>query len=419
MRKLVYCWCYCILLALPVGAQTPNIWVLRPGQVSEYDATTFAAKQTVKVPPDAFKNPQNFIIIANGEMLFAPSIALPISESDATAPHQVWIEEGHAAKTFDQGVSRTITQEGSDEAIHELGPMPYLAADGQHLFWFANQAKRLQRDTVDLSTATNWQAWETDLNQENRQEVASGKLPDCRCKTGSCDETCPYEQVWVPPSGLGKFFLVSAVTTGQTATIYQSSARYVQVSGKWIETPFSTPLEHVLDASSDGKAVLEAIPDTGCCGWSNASDDQMLLVTAGKTISVFDERESFNNPDYDVSFYTSNAALSPDLAHVAMTIAATAGANQPIQLSENGEASPDESAKIRKSLAELPAVEVKTAQESPRRVAFLPHANLVGWINEKELLLIEEHALVVYNLANGTRRKSEIHVSDAAHVFLR
>jgi hypothetical protein len=175
----------------------------------------------------------------------------------------------------------------------------------------------------------------------------------------------------------------------------------------------------VLDAASDGNVILEALPDAGCCGWVNQSNDQTLLRNYGKTITVFDEQETFKNPDYDVSFYTSTARLSQELGYVAMTIFATAQANQPIQLAEEGQANPEESRHIRKALSELPAVEVKSVEDTPRRVAYLPHATLAGWINEKEILVVEDHLLVAYSVGTGTRRKSNVHVEDATHVFLR
>jgi hypothetical protein len=43
----------------------------------------------------------------------------------------------------------------------------------------------------------------------------------------------------------------------------------------------------------------------------------------------------------------------------------------------------------------------------------------VGWISEKEILIVEGHLLIAYNVASGARRKSNIRVEDAAHVFLR
>jgi hypothetical protein len=70
-------------------------------------------------------------------------------------------------------------------------------------------------------------------------------------------------------------------------------------------------------------------------------------------------------------------------------------------------------------LLDLPAAEVKSVEDIPRGIAFLPHAILVGWISDKEILIEEGHLLVAYNVASGTRRKSNIRVEDEAHVFLR
>jgi hypothetical protein len=175
----------------------------------------------------------------------------------------------------------------------------------------------------------------------------------------------------------------------------------------------------VLDAGPSGNTIVEAIPDTGCCGWSNQSNDQTLVLANGNKIVVFDEQGTYKNPDYDVSFFTSNAKLSPDSAQIAMTIVSTAQANKPIQLAEQGQANPEESQRIRKALVELPAVVVKSVEDAPKQIALVPHATLVGWIGEKELLIIEDHVLVTYNVSTGARRKSSVRVDDVAHVFLR
>jgi hypothetical protein len=201
--------------------------------------------------------------------------------------------------------------------------------------------------------------------------------------------------------------------------VYKSSIRYREEAGKWAADPLAEPFHRVLDAAPDGKMIIDAIPDTGCCGWSNQSNDQTLVLNDGKKQAVFDERATYQNPDYDVSFYTSNARFSPALGSVAMTIVATAQANKAIQLAQDGEANPEESQRIGKALAELPAVEVKSIQDSPGRVAYVPHAILVGWINEKEILLVEDHLLVIYNVGTGARRKSSVRVEDAGKVFLR
>jgi hypothetical protein len=409
-----------LVSAAPLLGQGKRLWVLRaPGEMAEYDPATFAAKQTIKVPAEAVESPQNLAVNHLGQILFAPSVSLPLADSDISSSHQACFWNGRAAITFDLGVKHETATTGSNFAVSESAPMVYLSADGNHLFWFANEERRLEREGVDLSVTTTWQAWQTDLRASKRDNLVSIKLPECRCSSGACEETCPYGAVWAPDDGVGRFFVMTQFVAGRDEPAYKASTRYREDSGRWIADPQAEPLRRVLDAAPDGDLIVEAIPDTGCCGWSNQSNDQTLVHTKGKTLTLFDELATYKNPDYDVSFYTSNARLSPGLAHLAMTITATAKANQTIQLAEQGQANPEESKQIRKALADLPAVEVKTLEDLPRRVAFLPHASLVGWIGEKELLIVEDHLLVAYHLGTGARRKSSVRVEDAGHVFLR
>ncbi len=425
MRKTLLVVTGLLLLTLPLLGQGKRFWVLRStGEMVEYDPATFAVKQTVKVPAAAVQSPATISVNRRGQFLFAPAVSLPLSDEDAASAHKLWIWDGHNAVTIDQGVKRDVNTTGSNQAVTELAPVAYLSADGGHLFWFANEARRLQREDVDLSTVTTWQAWRTDLSGEAREDLAHSKFPDCRCPTGTCEESCPYAVVWAPETGVENFFLMTQFVAGQTTPVYKATVRYQDEGGKWTADPLAEPLQRVLDAASDGKIIVEAIPDTGCCGWSNQSNDQTLVVSDGKKLTVFDEQAAYKNPDYDVSFYTSNARLSPELRNVAMTIVSTAESNKPIQLAEQGQANPDESQRIRKSLTELPAVEVKSTEvksieDAPRRVAFLPHAVLVGWLSEKEILIIEDHLLAAYNVETGARRKSSVRVEDAARVFLR
>jgi hypothetical protein len=409
-----------LLLTAPLLGQAKRLLVLRaPGEMVEYDPATFAVKQTVKVPAEAVRSPGNVSVNSVGQILFAATVSLPLSKEDAASAHSVWFWNGHSASTIDLGVKREVMGAGSNEAVTETAPAAYLSADGAHLFWFANQARRLQREQVDLSTATTWLAWRTDLSGAGREELISSNFPDCHCTTGTCEESCPYGVVWAPDGVVDKFFLMTQFVAGQTEPVYKASTRYREEGGKWTADPLGEPLQRVLDAAPDGKTIVEAIPDTGCCGWSNQSNDQTLVLRDGKKTVLFDEQATYKNPDYDVSFYTSNARLSPELGYVAMTVASTAQANKPIQLAEDGEANPEESQRIRKALPDLPAVEVKSLDEAPRRVAFVPHAVLVGWVSEKEILMVEDHVLAVYNVGTGARRKSSVRVEEAGRVFLR
>jgi hypothetical protein len=408
-----------LLPAAPLAAQNKRLWVLRsPGEVVEYDPATFAPKQTVKVPAEALQSPQELQVNSMGQILFAEPVSLPLAEGDVASHKTIWFWDGHTAKTLERKIDRSTATTGSNLAITESAAAPYLAADGSHLYWFANQARRLQRDGVDLSTNTSWHAWSTDLAGGGREEIASATFPDCRCTTGGCEETCAYGEAWAPHNGVGKYFLMTQLAAGQTQPLYKATSVYEEDSGKWKEAPIDPPLKRILDAADAG-TILEAIPDTGCCGWQNQSNDQTQLRIRGQTRTVFDERAEYKNPDYDVSFYSENGKLAPALGFVAMTIFATTKPNQPIQLAQEGEANPEESLRIRKALAEMPAVELKSLEESSRRIAYLLHARLVGWISEKEILIVENHLLVAYHVVTGARRKSNIRVDDAGLVFLR
>lgn len=411
----------CLLLtALPLLGQGKRLWVLSSaGEMKEYDPATFAAKQTVKVPAEAAQSPQNIFVNHLGEILFAPSVSLPLSEDDVSSAHKVWLWNGHTATMIDQGLKREVATTGSNQAITETAPAAYLSSDGGHLFWFANRARRLEREELDLSITTTWQAWRTDESGGEREDLATVKLPECTCPTGTCEESCPAGEVWTPEAGVADFFLMTQTVAAKTGPAYKASTRVHEEAGKWTAGSLPDPLQRVLDAASAGNVVVEAIPDTSCCGSSNQSNDQTLVLSNGKKFVVFDELATYKNADYDVSFYTSNARLSPELALVAMTIVATTSANQPIQLAEQGQASPEESKQIRRALADLPAVEVKSVEDAPRRIAFVPHATLVGWISEKEVLIVEDHLLVAYNVSTGARRKASVRVDDVARVFLR
>ena len=409
-----------ISLSLAALAQGKRLWVLRaPGEMVEYDPVTFAAKQTVRVPAEALQSPQSVQVNRLGQILFAPAVSLPLADSDLNSPHKVWFWNGRTAVTMDLGVRRETAEMGSNQLITETAPSVFLSMDGTHLYWFSNQERRLQREDVDLSVTTMWQAWQTDSSGTAREDLASVKLPECGCPTGACEETCPIDTVSGPANGIGDFFLTTPFVAGKDQPVFKLSTQYRQSGGKWAETPLVEPLRRVLDADSEGDAIVEAIPDTGCCGWANQSDDQTIFLMNGKKQVVFDELATYKNPDYDVSFYTSNAQLSPDVKSVAMTIVATTEPNQPIQLAEQGQANPEESRQIRKALTELPAVEVKVLEDMARKIAFLPHAVLVGWISDKEILVVEDHALVLYNTGSTMRRKSNVRVQDAATVFLR
>jgi len=136
-----------LLLAVPLLAQDKRLWVLRaPGEMVEYDLSTFAAKQTVKVPAEAVQAPRSVSVNRMGQILFAPGVSLPLADSDVEAPHKVWSWNGRAAATFDLGVKRENAITGSNQAVTELAPEVHLAADGGHLFGCGAAAGEQEQD---------------------------------------------------------------------------------------------------------------------------------------------------------------------------------------------------------------------------------------------------------------------------------
>jgi hypothetical protein len=408
-----------LCLGCQAGAQDRRLWVLQaPDSVVEYDPSNFTPKQTSKLPAEALRAPDVLKVNEKGQMLFAPNPNDPSPDVGKNG-EEVWFWDGKASLQLGRESLKTVSKTGSNQRIIESSPDVALSEEGAHLFWFTNEFSRLERDEMELSVKNTFRAWRTNLGGKDRQQVASFEIPECRCPTGTCSESCPEVDAWVPAQGVSTYFLVNRTVPGQTETKYVGASLYTLQDGEWQATDLADALQRILDAADNGTVIVNAIPDTGCCGWENQSNDQTLLFNHGKKMVLFDEREQYKNPDYDVSFFTANAKLSPDLSAVAMTIQASAKPGGAIQLSEEGQGNPAESQRIRKALAELPAVQIMSTSESGKRLVFLPHASVAGWLNNKEVLIVENQFLVAYNLGTGARRKSEIKVANPANVIVR
>ena len=402
------------------SGQSRRLWVLKaPNAMVEYDPATFAEKGTVKVPAAALESPTALQVNARGEMLFALGADDPTIDASKQMRDKVWVWDGKDAKSLGREYLYLDEHVGSNHKVTESLPTPYLSASGTHLYWFTNQLGKLQRDNIDLEVATTFTAWRTDWMGKQREELAAFDLPSCRCTTGACAETCTEARVWVPDSGVTGYFFLTRMIPGQTEPKFEGTYLYEGSEGSWSSAPLAEPLQRILDATDNGSFVVSAIPDIGCCGWENQSNDQTVLYRFGKRMVIFDERARYRNPNYDVSFFTLNAKIAPDLSAVALTIAATVKAGAPIQLSEQGEANPPESERLRKVLPELPAVQVVSSGEGSKQIAYVPHASVAGWLNEKELVIVENGVLVVFNPITGVKRKSGIKLGDASLVFVR
>jgi len=396
-----------------------RLWVLQaPDQIVEYDLHTFAPKLSLKLPPEALQHPENLLINHQGQMLF--SFPPPQDAPDLPAD-KLWLWNGQAGQLLARGVTRRRTPAGDNLSVLEAVPACMLSADGAHLYWFENRFQKLtdREDSVDRSVVTTYRAWRTDLEDSQPQPLASITLPECECGTAVCSETCPEATFWAPDGVVDNFFVVTRWIPGQIGSSYEASFLYSESGGKWTAKSLPAPLEQVLDAADHGTLLLSAVLDGGCCGWENESDDQTLLWREGKSTVVFDERERYHNPNYDVSFFTTNARLSPDRHAVAYTVAASSPAGAEIRLADSGKPAPEELARIQQALRDLPAVEIVRLDPQPKRAAAIPHATLLGWLGASAILVLADGQLFVFDTAGHRRAESHIKVANPSWVFLR
>jgi hypothetical protein len=372
-----------VMAGLPPGVRA--IWVLQSdNKLARYDAAQFKLWQTLILPAEARKNPDAISISRAGDVLFAyPS-------DDRTALRRFWCSNPrHPELVGGAWDKRPAT--GGGYSVLEATPAIYFGSDGQRLFWFEHREQRLTRGS-DVSRDARFMAWTTDLKGDDPSQVAQFTFPPCKCETGVCSETCPEASVWAP-EGVSDFFFVTRWVPGQIGSHYDETALYQNKDGAWTSRRLPHPLERILDAADHGNVYVEAVPDAGCCGWANESDDTTSVVRGDVATVIFDERRRFNNNDYDVSFETARAALSPDLSRVAYAIATTMQPGEEIRLSDGGRLNPDELKAIQKALTELPRVEV-IALSAPEQVSLsLANTELIGWLDQQRLLVLKNGEL--------------------------
>jgi hypothetical protein len=415
------------------NSPAPRLWVVsNRGEVTEYDASTFEAKQTLKIPTDAIPSDARtfrYLVETNrrGQILVGPIFHGPYA---ASTPCTVWLWNGQSGSYLNcDNEHREDTTLDNRHLLIDVLSRPILAADGEHLFWFVNEQQQIPgnfEENVMPSVTTKFHVWETDFSGGQRQEIAASTFPECVCTTGACEESCPTAGIWTPRSGVGNFFLLVGSYTGQLGqTTYVRESLYRKSpDGQWHSVELPSSFENdIVDTAEDASAFIVAIPDSACCGWNNESDDRTLLLRKGQTLVLFDEFARYNNSQYDVNYSAGDAQLSPNNQLVAMTISSSAKPGEEFRTSDERNIDTKLSAEvveqINKTLVELPAVEVVTTTDPPKRAAYLPNTILAGWLSEREILIVKDSFLAAYDVLLGTVRKSNILVGDKTFAFAR
>lgn len=419
----------CGAAAFPLLAQAPHrnrpvappsghkaIWILgEDGQLSAYDGADFhlRTKDAAPIPPDARSHPGSISISRTGLVLYPK----PAGYSGPPRHWRLW-SDGHSRELI-AATDRTQAAPGGGSLVTRSIPVARFSADGRRIFWFENTFTVLQRENVGEITRTGkFLVWTTDLDGHDPERLVRLGLPRCTCGTGVCEETCPQIAAWSPHAGISAFFFLTRWIPGQLSSRILETDLYQSGSGGWKAHKLSAPVDAFLDAADHGHAFLGEIPDAGCCGWENESDDRTYFVRDGHMVTVFDERARFHNKDYDVSFFTSNALLSPGATDVAYTITSTYRPGQPIRLSDGGKTNPGELRKIQAAIARLPQVEVETVSHPSKPRFTLPNTELIGWLDARRLLVWRHGRLLVVNAATGQAAPTGLAAAKPADVFL-
>lgn len=435
-------------LVCPLYAQTQrNLWVVRsPNVIVEYDANTLATKQKIIVPDSlpneilrAGSTSQMTVSISSlGQILYVPSVNAPESG-------QAWFWDGKAGAWIDRHRVHSETADRADSKFSTVDsdPVPFLSADGRHLLWFANTESDygLLKGPVigdyEPTTQTAFRAWQTDLAGGNEKTIAAISIPMCKCQTGYCEDTCPTIEWYVGKARQADFFVLTQVIRGQEEAHPQASTIYHEVDGQRQGKNLAHPVEAgaILDATDDG---LMRIQENGVSSNSNSGHyGQVWLRSDDKSALIFDpfQRVTFSyDQDYlDLWFRTAEISPSRDLVAWDVCLGGNAGqqfdkyfwacpdVNHEVNIPLDAGPKPSaaHSAAAQKFLTDLPAVEVVSLTMPGKLMTRLPHANLIGWLNDSEVVVLERNEIEILDIGTGAVKDSGISVEDWRFVFVR
>lgn len=403
-----------LAMAVSTVAQAPapaSIWVVRaPGEIVEHDPATFDTRRTLSVPARVVEHPEYLRVNGRGQLLFSTPTGVEFGGGDLVgSSRRVWAWDGRQAREW--------AREDEPDTARQW----FLSVAGDALFAFENRFAIVRdRDGIERSVRASARLWLTDLDGGNRRVALElPALPSCTCETGACSESCPEWSAWAPDGVVGEFLLITRLIPGQLQTRYQGSTLYRRAGQAWKPTALAQPIEEPLNAASGGQAILAAQLDAGCCGWMNESSDRLLLMRGASVSTVFDEFDRYANGDYDVSIRASRARLSPNGGRVAYTLVADAPEAGEIRLSSDGKANSQALARLRQALADLPAVEIALLGRLAASPVVIRHAELVGWLSDTDLLVVQGGRLAVYSDRGVRRRETPVTVTAAAGVFVR
>jgi len=385
-----------------------TLWVVQPpGQLVALDLPDFQRVGGVRIPPAAFNDPSRISVNGRGQFL--------VQLDD----DHLWVWNGAHVDTL------PVVPVGASRTTSRTNTMPLrrwlLGDDGNSLFVLEGETSK--QDPAADTAVTPLVVRETTLSQKPRGVVLATKRAPCWKPTDLSLEPCPDPSLWAVGGVVRGCFVLSHWEPDPRETVelpaawcrntlYASGPKAWRASdlGGWGDRP-------LLDMSLDGSEQVWDEREAGSSSSMNEDSDRAVLATADTAVVIFDEWSTFGNRDYDVSFFASDARISPGGRRIAYTVKSTWVASTDVRVSAEGHADSLVLASIRRSLADLPLVDVVEVGAGVRRLQRIAHAELVGWASDSELLVVQKRRVVAVDVRTGTRRPSGIEVRTAADAF--
>jgi hypothetical protein len=391
-------------LALP----DVTLWVIQPpGELVAFDLSDFTRIGGVRIPPAAFNDPQKIAINGHGQFL--------VQLDD----EHLWLWDGASNHTL-PAVARKPTAHVPAQLRQWL-----LGDDGKSLFVLEGAAKSPEEAIADTAP-TPLIVRETDLSQRPRRVVFSRWTRPCEITDEpGTDDPCPAPIIWAPGGVVKNHFLLvhwepDSSEPGQEGLPLGSShrVRYQRSRGEWQAVELDQWVDAPpLDANADGSLSIEAPGDESNYGVNEVSN-QVIWRSTDTSRVVFDEWSSLHNEGYAVNFLIADAHIAPNGHRVAYTVRASASATDSIAASEDGHPDPSQLPMIRSAVEDAPWVEVIERHPGSVRPVRLPHAEMVGWASDSEIVVIERGRVVAIDVATLRRRRSDIRVRTVGDAFV-
>ncbi|MCC6653050.1 MAG: hypothetical protein IT348_17985 [Candidatus Eisenbacteria bacterium] len=404
----------------PSPASPPTLWVIDRERATPYRLDTFRPGPAVTIPDGAMTYPEELAINRRGQMLFKGGATL-------------WLWDGATAATVPATPDDSLNLPAPPGAFRSW----LLGNDGASLFVVETFAASGRPGTNQVRVL------ETDLQRRSRRIVFSYVRLPCQYTDGiSGYFECPEPDLWAPGGLVSEFMVLSHwyhdVTdyvpepdsseqdsdeeySGEPPRDWPHGSGHELVfrrdaSGDWDEgSAFESSTW--MDGAARGAMLLRLEEPYFDGDTEEVGCDSVLIVTNANTATLNSSCLALTSSNYLLGRRIPRALLSPDGRYAALTSVGVPGPNATPALREAGHADSLELARLRRTLAELPATEVFATRAPGAPLLRLLHCELVGWSSDREIVVLEQGKIVAVDIVSGKRRESSITSSSA--VFTR